>query len=49
MTDRPITVPDLFRSVNTIAAERGTTPIADDELAAVMGGTASRLYKIPQP
>lgn len=44
-----VTVPDLFRSVNDVAAERGTAPITDDELAAIMGGTASRLYKIEQP
>ncbi len=40
------TVPDLYRGVNAVAAERGTEPFTDDEMAAIMGGTAAGLYKL---
>lgn len=40
------TVPEVYRQVNTVARERGTEEITDDEMEAIMGGTAARLYKI---
>ncbi len=40
------TVPEIYRAVNEVAAQRGTTAITDEELEAIMGGTANRLYKL---
>ncbi len=40
------TVPDLYRQVNTVAIARGEEPFTDEELAAIMGGTAADVYKI---
>ena len=40
------TVPELFHAVNEVAARRGTAEISDDEMDAIMGGTANRLYKL---
>ncbi len=40
------TVPELYRAVNEVAARRGTAEISDDEMEAIMGGTANRLYKL---
>ncbi len=39
-------VPELYRRVNDVAEQRGTEPFPDEELAAIMGGTAARLYKL---
>ena len=39
-------VPNLYYGVNDVAAERGTEPISEEEMAAILGGTAARLYKI---
>ena len=39
-------VPDLYRGVNEVAERKGTEPFTDEEMAAIMGGTAARLYKI---
>jgi len=39
-------VPDLYHGVNAVAARRGTEPISEEEMAAILGGTAARLYKI---
>ena len=38
------TVPDVYRSVNRVAEERGAEPFTDEEMAAIMGGTAAYLY-----
>ena len=40
------TLPDVYRSVNEIASERGADPFSDDDLARILGGSAARLYKI---
>ena len=40
------TVPELYRMVNEVAAARGTAEITDEELDAIMGGTANTLYKL---
>jgi hypothetical protein len=40
------TVPDLYRSMNRVAAERGAEPFTDEEMAAILGGTAAGLYKL---
>jgi predicted TIM-barrel fold metal-dependent hydrolase len=40
------TVPELYRQVNDVAARRGTAEITDQEMAAIMGGTAGRVYKL---
>ena len=40
------TVPELYRRVNDVARERGTELFTDDELAGIMGGNATRLYKL---
>lgn len=40
------TVPELYRQVNDVAAERGTEPFTGEELAGITGGNATRLYKL---
>ncbi len=40
-------VPDLYYGVNRVAEERGGEPFSQDELEAILGGTAAKLYKIP--
>lgn len=40
------TVPELYKAVNGVAAARGTAEITDEEMAAIMGGTANKLYKL---
>ena len=40
------TVPDVYRSVNAVASERGEEPFSEEEMAAIMGGAAARIYKI---
>lgn len=40
------TVPDVYRSVNSVAEARGEEPFTDEEMAAIMGGTAAKIYKI---
>jgi len=40
------TVPDVYRSVNEVAARRGAAPFSDDEMAAILGGSAASIYKI---
>ena len=40
-------VPDLYYGVNKVAEERGGEPFSQDELDAILGGTAAKLYKIP--
>ena len=40
-------VPDLYYGVNKVAEERGGEPFSQDELDAILGGTATKLYKIP--
>ena len=39
-------VPELYRRVNDVAESQGSEPFTDEELAAIMGGTAARLYKL---
>ena len=41
------TVPDVYRSVNRIAAARGDELFTDEEMAGIMGGNAAAIYKIP--
>ena len=38
------TVPDVYRSVNRVARERGVEQFTDEEMAAILGGNAVRLY-----
>jgi len=38
------TVPDVYRSVNRVARERGADPFTDEEMEAILGGNAARLY-----
>jgi len=40
------TVPDLYRAANGVAAARGEPQFTEAEMAAVMGGTAAKIYKI---
>ena len=40
-------VSDLYYGVNKVAEERGGEPFSQDELDAILGGTAAKLYKIP--
>lgn len=40
------TVPDLYRAVNGVAAARGEPEFTEAEMAAIMGGTAAKIYKI---
>ncbi|MYB43972.1 MAG: amidohydrolase [Acidimicrobiia bacterium] len=40
------TVPDVYRSVNEVAERRGAPPFSDDEMEAILGGSAARIYKI---
>ena len=40
-------VPALYYGVNKVAEERGGEPFSQDELDAILGGTATKLYKIP--
>jgi predicted TIM-barrel fold metal-dependent hydrolase len=40
-------VPDLYYGVNKVAEERGGEPFSQEELDAILGGTATKLYKIP--
>lgn len=40
------TVPELYRAVNEVAAQRGTAEITEQELDGILGGTANRLYKL---
>jgi hypothetical protein len=40
------TVPELYRAVNDVAARRGTPEITEDEIEAILGGTANRLYRL---
>jgi predicted TIM-barrel fold metal-dependent hydrolase len=39
-------VSDLYYGLNKVAEERGGEPFSEDELDAILGGTASKLYKI---
>jgi predicted TIM-barrel fold metal-dependent hydrolase len=41
------TVPEVYRSVNQVAEARGEDPFTDQEMDAIMGGTAAKIYKIP--
>ena len=38
------TVPDVYHSVNRVARERGAEPFTDEQMAAILGGSAARLY-----
>ena len=40
------TVPDVYRSVNRVARKRGAAPFTEEELLAILGGTASYLYRL---
>ena len=40
------TVPDVYRSVNRVAGERGAAPFTEAQMLAILGGTASRLYRL---
>jgi predicted TIM-barrel fold metal-dependent hydrolase len=40
------TVPDVYRSVNRVAEARGEEPFTEEEMDAIMGGTAAKIYKI---
>lgn len=40
------TVPELYARVNEVAEEQGTDPLTDAEMAGIMGGNATRLYKL---
>ncbi|MCY4621046.1 MAG: amidohydrolase family protein, partial [bacterium] len=38
------TVPDVYRNVNRVARELGAEPFTAEEMAAILGGSAARLY-----
>jgi bacteriocin-like protein len=38
--------PDVYAQVNEVAQDRRMPEITDEEMANIMGGTATRLYKI---
>ena len=40
------TVPDVYRNVNRVAGTRNEEPFTDEQMDAILGGTAANIYKI---